>query len=375
MASNGHAFLSASAANRWIHCPPSARLSAKYKDITTEYAAEGTEAHALCEFKLRTALGEEATCPIETMERYSEEMEECAEGYVDFVMEELEAAKSLCKDPVVLVEERVDFSRWVKNGFGTADAIVVADQVLSICDYKHGLGHVVDAFKNPQLLCYALGALEIFEDFYDIGTIKMTIYQPRRSNVSSYEISKDELYKWAEEVLKPTADLAFSGSGKFLCGEWCSFCKVKHECRARAEANLLLAQYDFKKPPLLEHTEIEVILSKVEQFISWANDVKDYALQQAVSGKRWQGWKLVEGRAIRKYSSEAAVIKTVEEAGYEPYEKKLLGVTAMQKLLGKQQFEELLSRYISKPQGKPTLVPESDKRPAMNTAVEDFNEN
>ena len=202
----------------------------------------------------------------------------------------------------------------------------------------------------------------------------MTIYQPRRQNVSTYEVSKDDLYQWADEVLKPTADLAFAGDGNFLCGEWCGFCKAKHECRARAEANLLLAQHDFKLPPLLEDSEIEVILSRVDELVSWANDIKEYALQQAISGKEWTGWKLVEGRSNRRYTNEDAVSKAVEAVGFDPYEKKLLGITAMQKLLGKSRFEELLAAYIEKPQGKPTLVPESDKRPAMNTAKNDFME-
>ena len=176
------------------------------------------------------------------------------------------------------------------------------------------------------------------------------------------------------EVLKPTADLAFAGDGNFLCGEWYGFCKAKHECRARAEANLLLAQHDFKLPPLLEDSEIEVILSRVDELVSWANDIKEYALQQAISGKKWTGWKLVKGRSNRRYTSEDAVSKAVEAAGFDPYEKKLLGITAMQKLLGKSRFEELIVAYIEKPQGKPTLVPESDKRPAMNTAKNDFME-
>ena len=206
--------------------------------------------------------------------------------------------------------------------------------------------------------CYALGALELFDDIYDIDTVSMTIYQPRRQNVSTYEVSKDDLYQWADEVLKPTADLAFAGDGNFLCGEWCGFCKAKHECRARSEANLLLAQHDFKLPPLLTDS----------------GDIKEYALQQAISGKEWTGWKLVEGRSNRRYTSEDAVSKAVKAAGFDPYEKKLLGITAMQKLLGKSRFEELLAAYIEKPQGKPTLVPESDKRPAMNTAKNDFME-
>jgi hypothetical protein len=202
----------------------------------------------------------------------------------------------------------------------------------------------------------------------------MTIYQPRRDNVSTYEISKDELYRWADEVLKPTADLAFVGDGTFLCGEWCGFCKAKHDCRARADANMELARYDFKLPPLLTDEEVEEIISRVDDLVAWAADIKDYALQQAISGKEWNGWKLVEGRSNRKYTNETAVAGAVTDAGFDPYECKVLGVTAMQKLLGKSRFEELLAAYIEKPQGKPTLVPESDKRPAMNTAKNDFME-
>jgi hypothetical protein len=187
-------------------------------------------------------------------------------------------------------------------------------------------------------------------------------------------LKKEALYAWADEVLKPTAALAFAGDGNFLCGEWCGFCKAKHECRARAEANLLLAQHDFKLPPLLEDSEIEVILSKVDELVSWASDIKEYALQQAISGKEWHGWKLVEGRSNRKYTNEAAVVQAVSDAGFDPYEKKLLGITAMQKLLGKARFDEILTPYMEKPQGKPTLVPESDKRPAMKNAKSDFME-
>ena len=202
----------------------------------------------------------------------------------------------------------------------------------------------------------------------------MTIYQPRRDNVSTYEISKNELYCWADEVLKPTADLAFAGNGNFLCGEWCGFCKAKHDCRARADANMELARYDFKLPPLLTDEEVEEIISRVDDLVAWAADIKDYALQQAISGKEWNGWKLVEGRSNRKYTNETAVAVAVTDAGFDPYERKVLGVTAMQKLLGKSRFDELLAAYIEKPQGKPTLVPESDKRPAMNTAKNDFME-
>ena len=187
-------------------------------------------------------------------------------------------------------------------------------------------------------------------------------------------MSKYDLYRWADKVLKPAAELAFAGDGNFLCGEWCTFCKAKNDCRARAEANLELARYEFKLQPLLTDADIEDILGKLDDLVSWATDIKEYALQQAISGKEWSGWKLVEGRSNRKYTNDAVVAAAVESAGFDPYERKVLGITAMQKMLGKSRFEELLAPYIEKPQGKPTLVPESDKRPAMNTAKNDFME-
>ncbi|MDJ0304726.1 DUF2800 domain-containing protein [Dehalobacter sp.] len=374
MPPKGHAILSASSSDRWLHCPPSARLCESYDDKVSDYAAEGTDAHALCEYKLRKALGLPAEDPTEKLTWFNEEMSDCATGYVAYVLEQVEAAKQVCADPVVLIEQRVDFSRWVESGFGTADCIIIADGTLQIIDYKHGLGVLVSAEENPQMQCYALGAMELFDGIYDIDSVRMTIYQPRRDNVSTYEISKDALYRWADEVLKPTADLAFAGDGNFLCGEWCGFCKAKHDCRARAGANLELARYDFKLPPLLTDEEVEDILARADDLVSWAADIKEYALQQAISGKEWHGWKLVEGRSNRRYTNEAAVAGTVTDAGFDPYEHKVLGVTAMQKLLGKSRFDELLAAYIEKPQGKPTLVPERDKRPAMNAAKNDFME-
>ena len=374
MPPKGHAILSASSSDRWLHCPPSARLCESYDDKGSNYAAEGTDAHTLCEYKLRRALGMEANDPTENLTWFDEEMDDCASGYAAYVLEQVEVAKQTCADPVVLIEQRVDFSRWVESGFGTADCIIISDGTLQICDYKHGLGILKSAEENPQMMCYALGALELFDGIYDIDYVSMVIYQPRRDNVSTYELPKDELYRWADEVLKPTADLAFAGDGNFLCGEWCTFCKAKHDCRSRAEANMELARYDFKLPPLLEDAEVEEILARIDDLISWAKDIKEYAMQQAVSGKAWNGWKLVEGRSNRKYTNDSAVADAVSNAGFDPYEHKVLGVTAMQKLLGKSRFDELLATYIEKPQGKPTLVPESDKRPAMNTAKNDFME-
>ena len=377
MPPKGHAILSASSSDRWLHCPPSARLCESYEDKGSNYAAEGTDAHTLCEYKLRCALGEDLSDIADirdTLTYYSEEMEDCADGYATFILELVETAKLTCPDPQVLIEQRLDFSKYVKEGFGTGDCVVVADGTLHIVDYKHGQGLLVDANENPQMMCYALGALELFDDIYDIDAVSMTIYQPRRDNVSTYTISKEELYRWANEVLKPTADLAFAGDGNFLCGEWCGFCKVKSRCRARSEANMVLAKYDFKLPPLLEDEEVEEILSSIDDLVAWATDIKEYALQKAISGKEWTGYKLVEGRSNRRYTNETAVVNAVSDAGYDPYERKVLGVTAMQKLLGKSRFDEILAAYIEKPKGKPTLVPESDKRPAMNTAKNDFME-
>ena len=364
-----HALLSASSAHRWLHCPPSARLCENYEDKGSDYAAEGTDAHTLCEYKLRKALGMEAYDPTEDLSFFNQEMDDCASGYAAYVLEQVEAAKETCPDPVVLIEQRVDFSRWVEQGFGTADCIIIADGILQIIDFKYGLGVLVSAEENPQMMCYGLGALEIFDCLYEIDTVRMTIYQPRRENLSAYELSKDDLLRWADEVLKPAADLAFAGDGNFLCGEWCGFCKAKTVCRARDDANMELARYDFKVPPLLTDEDVEEILARVDDLVSWATDIKEYALQQAISGKEWSGWKLVEGRSNRRYTNEAAVAAAVTKAGFDPYEQKVLGVTAMQKLLGKARFEEVLAGLIEKPQGKPALVPISDKRPAMSTIV------
>lgn len=374
-----HAYLSASASHRWLACPPSAKLCASIPDQASEYAQQGTDCHELCAYLVEKALGRDVPDPTESLTYYDAEMQNCAEEYRNYVLEQIEAAKEFCKDPQVMIEQRLDFSRWVENGFGTGDCVIVADEVLQIIDYKHGLGVLVSAGDdehggNSQMMCYALGALEVFGDIYDINQIKMTIFQPRRENISTYTISRDDLLKWADEVLAPTAQLAYVGKGEFKAGDHCQFCKVKATCRKRAEYNLELAKYDFEMPATLDNTEIAAILEKVDEMISWGNDIKEYALKQAQSGVHFEGWKVVEGRSNRKYTDEKAVAFKVKDAGFDPYEKKLLGVTAMSTLLGKKKFEELLGELIYKPPGKPALVPESDKRPAMNTAIEDFNE-
>lgn len=376
----GHALLSASSSHRWLNCPPSARLCESYEDKGSEYAQEGTDAHSLCEHKLKVLLGMESIDPTEGLSFYSEEMEQCACDYAAYVLELVEEAKKTCKDPVVLIEQRLDFSRFVAEGFGTGDCVLIADGTLDIVDYKHGKGVEVSAAENPQMLLYALGALALFDGIYDIETVRMTIFQPRRENISVCVMTKDDLLQWAYNDLVHKAKLAYEGGGEFACGDWCRFCKAKAVCRKRAEYNLELAKYDFKMPATLEDAEIATILEKADELAAWAADVKEFALQQALNGVKYDGFKVVEGRSNRKYISDDAVADAVSKAGYDPYEPKLLGITAMEKLLGKKQFAKLLSGLIEKPQGKPALVPESDKRQEMNvdktaSAAEDFSEN
>lgn len=336
-----HAVLSASSCYRWLVCPPSAKECAKLPDTFSKFARQGTDAHTLCEFKVKTALGQKLENPTKSLTYFDEEMAECTDEYAQFVMECLASAKAACKDPLIMVEQWLDFSKWVPGGFGTGDCLIVADDTLTVIYYKHGLGVLVDAEKNPQMMCYALGALNLFDGIYDIRQVSMTIFQPRRDKVSTCTMSKEVLLQWAETVLKPAAELA---------------------------------QYDFAVPSMLQDEEIEAVLSKADELVNWAGDVKEYALQQAMSGKQWNGWKLVEGRSNRRYVSEEAVVAKVEDAGFDQYEKKLLGITAMTKQLGKKRFEELLSDLVEKPQGKPVLVPESDKRPTIHTAADDFND-
>lgn len=363
-----HAVLSASSSHRWLACPPSARLCEQFEDKGSEYAQEGTDAHSLCEYKLRRELGMDAADPTAQLSHYNEEMEQCATDYTAYVSEIVEDVKDICKDPVVLIEQRLDFSRWVPDGFGTGDCVIIADGTLYVIDYKHGKGVEVSALENPQMMCYALGALELFDDIYDIKAVCMTIYQPRRENISVFTMGKDDLYTWAETVLAPTAKLAYDGKGDFCAGEHCRFCKAKAVCRKRAEYNLELARYDFEMPETLDTAEIAAILDRADELTAWAADVKEYALQQALNGTKYPGYKVVEGRSNRKYINEDAVADAVSKAGYDPFAKKVLGLTEMQKLLGKKKFDTLLAGLIEKPKGKPALAPESDKRPEYKPA-------
>ena len=365
--SKQHALLSASSAYRWINCPPSAKLQEQYEDKGSAYAEQGTDAHTLAEWKLRRALGMDVEPDSrDTLSYYDEEMDEHTDDYAAYIMELLAEARKTCDDPLVMVEQRVDYSRWVNGGFGTADAVLVSDGRMTVIDLKYGSGVEVSAEHNPQTCCYALGALDLLDDLYAIDTITMIIFQPRRENISEWTISRDELLAWAEETLRPAAALAAEGKGDFHSGDHCRFCKARHECRTRAEEQISLMRYDFDLPPTLTDAEVEEILGKADQLINWAEDIKEYALQAAIGGKHWDGFKLVEGRSNRRFTDEQAVAKAVTEAGKDPYEKKLLGITAMTTLLGRKRFNELLGQYVEKPRGKATLVPESDKRPAMD---------
>ena len=369
-----HAVLSASSSHRWLNCSPSARLEQEFEDRETEAAAEGTAAHALCEHKLRRALKMQSRKPISKYD--CEEMDTHTDNYVQFVLETIAQAKEHCADPIINIEQRLDFSCYVPHGFGTGDCIIIADKTLHIIDFKYGQGVLVEAEQNPQMMLYALGALRIYDTLYDIEDVAMTIYQPRRENISTWTITVSNLLSWAENELVPKAKLAFDGKGEYMPGPWCTFCKAAVKCRARAEEKLALAQYEFAQPPLLTDAEIEEILGKLDDLTRWADEIKSYAQDAALNhGKQWHGYKVVEGRSVRKYSDEEAVIEAANAAGYHDiFRKTLLPITEMEKLMGKQEFAEVLSGLIIKPTGKPTLVPITDKRPAMTKANIDFNE-
>lgn len=363
-----HAVLSASASHRWLNCNPSARLELEFEDRETEAAAEGTAAHALCEHKLRKALKMRSRKP--TSQYDSDEMDEHTDGYVAFVLETLEEAKKMCSDPVILIEQRLDFSRFVPDGFGTGDCIIISDSTLHIIDFKYGQGVLVEAEQNPQMMLYALGALEIYDGLYDIENVSMIIYQPRRENVSTWNIPVSELRAWTEYTLIPKAEKAYKGEGDYCTGSWCTFCKAAVKCRARAEEKLDLARYEFKAPPLLTDDEIEEILTKLDDLTKWANEITAYAQDAALNhGKEWRGFKVVEGRSNRKYTDEDAVAEAAKAAGYtDIFKQSLITITEMEKLMGKKAFAEILGGLVFKPPGKPTLVPVSDKRQAITKA-------
>ena len=375
-----HARLNASSSHRWMMCPPSVKLSEQFADTTSQYAEEGTYLHELCELKLHRYLCDMLPTVVDDLyaqhkdnDFYTDEAETVTDEYVAFCAETIEAVRASCKDPLILVEHRLDYSEYVPEGFGTGDLVIVADGICEVVDFKGGRGVRVDAERNSQLMLYGLGAYLEFDALYGVNTVRMTIVQPRLSNISTYEISAEELLRWAENEVRPKAALAYAGEGDFCAGSRCRFCKARYTCRSRSEYHMALAQKDFKAPDLLTDEEILDILPVAESMNNWVQDLMAYATQQAISGKAWQGYKLVAGRSVRKYTSEAEVIRAATEAGYtDIYKTSLLGIGELEKRLGRKAFSDVLGKYIIKPPGTPTLVPDTDPRKSISTAEMDF---
>lgn len=370
-----HALLSASGAHRWLECTPSARLEEKFPATTSIYAEEGTMAHSVAETTTRYKLGEltddEFDAAIKEFGKskyYNAEMQDCADAYASFILERLALAKESCPDAEVILETRLDFSKWVPGGFGTGDCLIITEPMLEVIDFKYGKGNRVEAHDNPQMQLYALGALAAYENLYDIETIHMTIFQPRLSGVQDTdEKSVKDLLAWAKKVVKPKAKLADKGEGDFAPSEeTCKFCRAKNECRARTEKNLALFD-DSPDPLLITAEEAGEILKKADDIETWLKDLKTLVSSALTAGEEVPGWKMVEGRSNRKFVDEDKVVAAMTAAGYDEallYEKKLITLTRMEKDFGKKTIGEILKDLIVKPKGEPTLAKESDRRPA-----------
>lgn len=371
-----HARNSPSALHRTLNCPPSLVLGEQFQDEESQYAAEGSAGHALAEHLIKKHLKQRTKRPVS--DYYSDDLMEAVEDYVAFVIEQIEDAKRVCKSPLFSVEQRVDISEYSPDCFGTADMVIVTDKVAHVIDLKLGRGVEVSAEENPQLMAYGLGVLEMAEMLYDIEVVRLSIFQPRINNYSTWEITPEALKTWGEEILKPRSAMALAGAGEFQAGSWCRFCKARNQCRARAEEFLRLAKMEFRQPALLTDDEIADILKISDELAKWASDIYTFAQDQAIiHGKQWKGYKLVEGRSNRKYSSDEEVAEAAQAAGYtDIYKKTLIGVTEMERLMGKKEFSRILGSLVYKPQGKVTLVPDTDKREAINTstAAADFQE-
>ena len=371
-----HALLGASSSARWLVCTPSARLEAMFPDEQSPYAAEGTVAHDLAESILRHKLeGKKAP----KLDDYSTEMVEAVNRYVDICEEKVNEARARSSDAEAMIEARLDFSRWVPDGFGTGDMVIVADGILEVIDLKYGKGVPVSAIENTQMRLYALGAYDVNEFLYDIKTVRMTIVQPRLDSVSTDELPLEELLDWGEDI-KPIAQRAFRGEGDCTPCDYCNFCKARHTCRALADTCLTAFYKDGGKlNQLLTDQEVSDILAMKDLITKWIKGVYDFAYEKALSGeKQWPGYKLVEGTSRRTITDPDAAAQTLLDNGYKEEDifkpRELEGITNLQKVLGKKGVTEYLEAYIDKPEGKPTLVPESDKRPAINTVETMMNE-
>lgn len=359
-----HAVLSASAADRWMHCPPSARLAERYPQTSSSYAEEGTRAHEIAEQCLR-AFKDGMPEPV----YHGDDLRIRAElqSYIDWIVETYNEYKDKSPDTLMLLETRVDFSSVVPDGFGTGDVIIISGSTLHIIDLKFGKGVPVEAALNPQLMLYALGALNLFEDLYDINLVRMTINQPRLDHISTSFASAAEIRYWGDHKVAPVAKQAYEGKGEFACGDWCRWCPVKN-CKHRASVNQKLIE-DHPDPAVLNKKDLSAILQQLDQVKAWMETLKTYATDQILQGSEIPGWKLVEGRSLRKYIDEDKVAAKLKSEGYAEatiYEKVLLGITKMEKAIGKKLFADLLGDLVVKPAGAPTLAPESDKRKPYN---------
>lgn len=375
-----HALLSPSAAHRWMNCTAAPLLEKDVEDKGSTFAEEGTLAHAYCAKKLKEFLGlsvdEEKAEIAQLDEQYhSGEMDEYTDTYKTIVLEKFNAARAKTKDAQLLVEVKLDFSHYVPDAFGTSDAIIIADGVMEVIDFKYGKGVKVSAVENPQMMIYALGAWDLFNFEYDIRKVRMTIVQPRIDNLSEFELDAADIINWAVDELQPKANEAYAG-GKQKPGNWCQFCKVKANCKALSSMCIEAQQANPDPRKISKEVMESTILPLLSTFKTWLTGVEEYSLEQALSGVQYQGFKIVEGRSIRKITNPTAVMELLGKEGFtkEAYIKptELRSITDLEKLIGKKRFGAICAEYINKPQGKPTLVPESDKRPAFNQAADDF---
>lgn len=370
-----HALLSASSSRRWLNCTPSAVLESHEPDTSSPFAEEGTRAHALAEKKLKSWIRSNRKTHFKADDG---EMAEATDGYRDYVIEVYNSEKKKTPDAELLIEQKLDFSKWVSSGFGTGDAVIIGDDTLHIIDFKYGKGVKVSAEDNSQMLLYAAGALDAFGTLYDFDKITTHIYQPRIGNVSESTITVSALEEWLDTTVKPKADLASKGDGDPRPGDWCRFCKVRAKCKARVDFDIEAVKssgFD-TDPNLLDKEDIESILPMLDELQSWIKDLSQYALDQALQGVHYKGFKVVEGRSNRKVVDDKGLIDALHKMGYEDdvimTKPKLQTITALEKAVGKKMFTGIAMPYIDKPKGKPTLVPESDKRPEYSSAENDF---
>lgn len=373
-----HALLGASSAARWIACTPSARATENLPDEETKYAVEGTRAHELCEAHLRNNLRQwgagYGALPLSGSIRLDgepddpPEMVRAANQYVSFIHD---LWVGYAVRPMVFIEQEVDVSRWVPQGFGTCDCLMIGDGILHIIDFKYGQGVPVSPERNPQLMYYALGAYALFEGIEEVGTVRLSIVQPRmQEEPQTWELPLADLLTWAREVLQPAAEMAWRGEGEFVTGEHCRFCKAHPACRAWKDKYGPLAGFEpYPEPATLSDEELGEWLQKLEGLAAYAKDLEEYAQQALLDGRSLPGWKLVQGRSTRKWTDQDAAFRQMEHDGIDEamlYTRTPISLTAAEKMIGKKKFAETMSAFITRAPGAPKLAAASDPRPAYN---------